>query len=350
MEAVVLRAFGDASNFRTEWMPDPRPGRGEVLLRVRACGVCYHDVINRRGDLPRTRVPAILGHEVAGEVIEVGPGVEELAVGDRVATLQRVSCGACDHCRAGRQSLCKRDNRFFGEELPGGYATHLVAPVAGLARVPPAIPWAVAATTCCTTGTAVHVVRTRGRVRRGETVLVTGASGGVGLQVVQLARHDGARVIAVTSSERKAEALYRAGADVVIVSVDLSFSGDVREHTRGAGVDVAIEIVGSATFPHTLRSMASGGRIVVVGNLEPGHVDLNPGLVIVKELEILGAYATTHEELEQAFELIERSVLRPWVADVFPLSEAAQAHRRLEERRVAGRLVLVPEHQEEGPA
>lgn len=342
MEAVVLQQFGAPSHFALQTVPDPKAGAGEVLLRVRACGVCYHDVINRRGSLPRTSVPAILGHEVAGEVIAVGAGVAGWKIGDRAATLQRMSCGSCPQCDAGRGSLCKKDNRFFGEELAGGYATQMVAPVGGIGRVPDGMPWAVAATVCCTAGTAVHVVRTRGRIKAGETVLVTGASGGVGLQTVQLARLDGARVIAVTSSEGKAAALYNAGADEVIISTKLDFARDVRRLT-GEGVDVAIEIVGSATFSQTLKSMAPGGRVVVVGNLESGTIDLNPGLVIVKELEIIGAYATSQSELETALELTHTGRLTPFVTEVLPLRDAALAHDRLENREVAGRLVLSPD-------
>jgi NADPH:quinone reductase-like Zn-dependent oxidoreductase len=203
--------------------------------------------------------------------------------------------------------------------------------------------WEVAATVCCTAGTAVHVVRTRGHVRADETVLVTGASGGVGLQTVQLARLDGARVIAVTSSANKVEALRNAGAHEVVVAQDLKFASAVREITAGEGVSVAIEIVGSATFAHTLKSMAPGGRVVVVGNLESGSIDLNPGLVIVKELEIIGAYATTQEELETALQLTHAGQLTPFVTEVLPLSAAASAHARLESRQVAGRLVLSPD-------
>ena len=343
MEAVVLEAFGTPENLRMRQIPDPSPGEGEVLLRVEACGVCFHDVINRRGDLPRTSVPAILGHEVAGEVIGVGSGVEGWSVGDRAATLQRLNCGDCHHCSDGRNSLCKEDTRFFGEEIPGGYAGYMAAPVAGLGRVPKRIDWPVAATACCTSGTAVHVVRTRGRVRKGETVLITGASGGVGMQAVQLARHDGARVIAVTSSEQKVDTLRQAGAHEVVVARDLSFAREVRELT-GEGANVALEIVGSLTFEQSMRALAPGGRLVVVGNLKTRPVAVNPGLVIVKELEIRGAYATTQEELRQAFELIATGVLRPWVDEILPLSDAWRAHQRLEERAVTGRLVLAPKH------
>jgi acryloyl-coenzyme A reductase len=342
MKAVVLREFGASSNLRMESMPLPRPGRGEVLLQVHACGVCYHDVINRRGNLPRTHVPAILGHEAAGEVVEIGPDTPGWKVGDRAATLQRLSCGECALCQSGRNSLCRKDARFFGEELPGGYAQFLVAPVAGLGRVPAGMPWAEAATVCCTTGTAVHTVRTRGRVRAGETVLITGASGGVGLSAVQLARADGARVIAITSGEAKAEALHAAGADEVIVSRKLDFAAEVRRRTGGEGVNMAVEIVGSATFEQTLKSLAPGGRLVVVGNLETGTVNLNPGLIIVKELEILGAYATTREELDEALRLTASGTVRSFVSEAVPLAEAGRAHFRLENREVAGRLVLIP--------
>ncbi len=344
MQAVVLRAFGSPENLLPESVANPSAGPGEVLLRVRACGVCFHDVINRRGNLPRTRVPAILGHEVAGEVIALGDGVSGWSLGDGAATLQRLSCGVCGACRSGRPSLCKVDARFFGEEIAGGYAELMAAPVAGLGRVPRGTPWETAATACCTTGTAVHCVRTRGRVQAGESVLITGASGGVGVQAVQLARHDGARVIAVTSSEKKAAALFAAGAHDVIVSPDLDFAAEVRRRTAGEGANVALEIVGSGTFLQSLRALAPGGRLVVVGNLETASVSLNPGLMIVKELTILGAYATTKRELEEAFELIRSGAVKPWVAEVLPLRDAAQAHRRLEERGVTGRLVLRPEN------
>jgi len=343
MKAIVLRTFGDAGNLRPETVDDPPPpGPGEVLLRVHACGVCYHDVINRRGGLPRTRVPAILGHEAAGEVVALGRGVDGWTVGDRAATLQRLSCGCCSFCSSQRNSLCKEDRRFFGEELPGGYAELMIAPVAGLGRVPATLPWPVAATACCTAGTAVHCVRTRGQVRAGETVVVTGASGGVGLQVVQLARHDGAFVIAITSGQAKVAALEAAGADHVVVAENLDFARRVRQLTGGDGADAVIEIVGAQTFEESLRALAPGGRLLVVGNLDTGTVALNPGLVIVKELEILGAYATTRRELAEALRLLDDGTLDASIADVLPLADAARAHSRLEARSVAGRLVLEP--------
>ena len=341
MNAVVLRAFGGPENLAVEVLPEPRPAEGEVLLRVRACGVCYHDSIARRGQLGGA-LPMVLGHEVVGEVVELGPGVRDLRVGDRAATLQRMSCGECRHCLQGRNSLCKVDRRFFGEEIPGGYAGLMTAPVRGLCPAPASLSWPDAAAACCTTGTAVHVCRTRGRVRDGETVLVTGASGGVGLQAVQLCRLLGAKVIGVTSSPRKRERTQAAGAHHVVVAKDLDFASEVKRLTKGEGVDVALEIVGSAAFGQTLKCMAPGGRVVVVGNLDTGTFDLNPGLVIVKELEIIGAYATTRDEMAQAFDLTAKGQVKSCVSEVLPLHEARRAHERLENREIAGRAVLVP--------
>lgn len=341
MKAVILREYGGPEKLQFGTMPDPTPGRGEVLLRVQACGVCHHDLIARRGDIG-TCMPTILGHEVVGEVIDLGTDVTGWRVGDRAATLQRMSCGDCMHCNQNRNSLCKNDRRFFGEEIHGGYATLMTAPILGLCHVPDSLSSPDAATVCCTTGTAVHVCRTRGRVKAGEIVLITGASGGVGLQAVQLCTHDGAKVIAVTSSPKKVAALQAAGAWEVIVAPELRFASDVKRITHGAGVDVALEIVGSATFSQTLKCMAPGGRVVVVGNLDTGSFDLNPGLVIVKELEIIGAYATTRAELDTALELTAAGHVKSCVSEVLPLTDAASVHTRLENRQISGRVVLVP--------
>src|SRR3989454_12392484 len=255
MRAVVMREFGGPETLRVEEVPAPQPAslrERDVLIRVRAVGVCYHDIINRSGNLPRTRLPSILGHEIAGEVEAVGSGVQAFRAGDRVATIQRVHCGRCDLCRRGRTTLCK-EGVFFGEEIPGGYARYVVSEEQGLARVPHGIALEEASICACTIGTAIHVARTRGGVQLDETVLITGASGGVGLHAIQVCRLIGARVYAVTSSPAKAARLKEAGADEVIVSPDLKFAAAVRRATGGRGVDAVIEITGALTFDQSMR-------------------------------------------------------------------------------------------------
>jgi D-arabinose 1-dehydrogenase-like Zn-dependent alcohol dehydrogenase len=344
MRAVVLRQFGPPENLNLENVPSPgRDGlrAGEILVRVEAVGVCYHDLINRSGNLPRTRLPSILGHEIAGTVFAVGPEVRGIREGQRVASIQRAPCGRCDLCGRDRGSLCK-EGVFFGEEIAGGYAEWLVAPEQGVAVVPDGMAPEAAAICACTLGTALHVARTRGRVQAGESVLITGASGGVGLHAIQMVKHLGARALAVTSSENKAGRLQEMGADEVIVAPDLQFAREARRRTGNRGVDVILEITGSLTFDQSLRALAPAGRLVVVGNLETRSVSLNPGLVILKELEIIGSFATSTSELREVFDLVQEGRLRPVIAEVLPLSEAAGAHRRLQERAVVGRLVLNP--------
>jgi D-arabinose 1-dehydrogenase-like Zn-dependent alcohol dehydrogenase len=342
MRAVVLREFGPAENLLAEDIEAPAPERlreREVLIRVRAVGVCYHDIINRGGNLPRTRLPSVMGHEIAGEVAATGAGVRWFRPGDRVATIQRVPCGRCDLCRRERISLCK-EGVFFGEEIPGGYAEYVVSEEQGLSRVPEGIPLEQAAICACTIGTALHVVRTRGRVVPEETVLITGASGGVGLHAIQVCRMIGARVVAVTSSPRKEARLREAGADEVIVAPDLEFAREARRRTGGRGADVALEITGALTFDQALRSLAPAGRLIMVGNLETRPVSVMPGLLILKELEIRGAFGTSVPELQEAFHLVLEKKITPVVSEVMPLARAADAHRMLFERAVVGRIVL----------
>jgi len=341
MRAVVLHAFGGPEELRLEQVPAPDPAAlapDDVLIKTRACGVCYHDIINRRGNLPRTSVPSILGHEIAGEVVALGSAVTALSLGDRVASVQRVHCNDCDVCEDQRPTLCK-SGAFFGEEIPGGYAEYTVSPVHGLARIPDSIPWAEASICACTIGTAIHVAQ-RGRVSPSDTVLITGASGGVGLHAVQICKLAGARVIAVTSSPEKEQQLRAAGADAVIPAPDLDFARAARALTDAHGVDVVFEITGSLTFAESVRSLGVGGRLVMVGNLETDTVEFMPGLMILKELEFIGSFATTTDELAEAFRLVESGAIRPVLAGTLPLEEASRAHEMLYDRQVVGRLAL----------
>jgi len=341
MRAVVLREFGGPENLRLEQVPAPDPDAlapGDVLIKTHACGVCYHDIINRRGNLPRTTVPSILGHEIAGEVVALGAAVRDFELGDRVASVQRVHCNDCEVCEDQRPTLCK-SGVFFGEEIPGGYAEYTVSPAHGLARIPDSIPWAEASICACTIGTAIHVAQ-RGRVSHRDTVLITGASGGVGLHAIQVCKLAGARVIAVTSSPEKEDQLREAGADAVVAAPALRFSKQARALTDGHGVDVVLEITGSLTFEESVRSMGVGGRLVMVGNLETHTVDFMPGLMILKELEFIGSFATTTAELVEAFRLVESGAIRPVLAGTMPLEEACRAHALLYDRKVVGRLAL----------
>jgi D-arabinose 1-dehydrogenase-like Zn-dependent alcohol dehydrogenase len=342
VKAVIAPGVCEATALEVRDVDDPKAGDGQVVIAVKGSGVCYHDVINRTGGFPRTAFPAILGHEIAGEIVEVGPGVRRFKVGDRVATIQLQACGACRVCRQGRESLCRQGTGFFGEETPGGYAELVAAGESALVHLPDDVSAEVGSVLACAVGTALHAIRTRAQLTVGESVLITGASGGVGAHAMQIARLAGARVIAVTSSPAKADDLARLGAHDVVVSADLDYGQQVKELTGGEGVDAVLEIVGARTFPASLKSLRSGGRLVFVGNVTAQKVSVAPAMTILKELTIMGSDACSRQELVDVIDLVRRGDLVPVIDRTLPLAQAGEAHRLLEERQVKGRIVLVP--------
>jgi 2-desacetyl-2-hydroxyethyl bacteriochlorophyllide A dehydrogenase len=340
MKAIVLSEFGGIENLKLEDVEMPEVSFDEVLVDVKACGVCYHDLLNRSGKIPRTRLPVILGHEIAGEVVDVGRHVKDFSPGDRVTAIQRILCGRCSYCRTGRESLCREGSGFFGEEIDGGYAEYVKIRASSLCKIPNEISFEAASILACAIGTSVHAFKTRAKVSLGDHVLITGAGGGVGLHAIQVAKLCGGRVLAVTSSKEKIDKIWEAGADEVIYSPDLQFTKDVKALTDGRGADVVAEVVGSATFESSLRSLAPSGRLIFLGNVVTASVLVNPGLMILKELELIGSYAVTHEELQEVIRLIKYKKIRPMVSYTLPLKEAPEAHRLLQDRKTIGRIVL----------
>jgi acryloyl-coenzyme A reductase len=344
MKAVLLERFGGPDVLEVRDVEVPRPGPGEVLVRTRACGVCYHDVLSRAGLMRRDmKVPVILGHEVAGEVAEVGAGVTWLGEGDRVASTQRRSvCGRCRYCRTGGETMCS-DRRFLGHEVDGGYAEYVVIGADNLAKIPTDIPFGEAAVMACAIGTGLNAIREVARVRAGETVLVTGAGGGLGVHAVQLARLSGARALAVTTSEEKVDRLRELGADEVIPATEGRFADDVRAVTSGEGTDVVIDNVGGKVFDEVRRSLARRGRLVMVGEVSSDFVRVNLAQLFLHGLELRSAVSTTQRQLEDVVALVGQGRIRPIVGQAVPLAEAAAAHQALEARRPFGRVVLTTE-------
>jgi D-arabinose 1-dehydrogenase-like Zn-dependent alcohol dehydrogenase len=338
MKAMVVRAFGGPERITLEERERPSLGAGEALVRVAACGVCHHDVLDRKGLLPTARLPQVLGHEIAGTVETVGPGVETLAPGDPVAVYVRTSCGRCADCQAGRQDCC-RHSRLRGSGADGGYAEYLLAAAHHLLPVPPSLSLVDAALAACPIGASLQALR-QAAVGLGDVVLITGASGGLGLHQIALARLCGADVIAVTSSETKVEALRRAGASEVVLSPDLQFSARVWALTAKQGVSVALDNVVSTTLRESLRSLGQNGRLVVMGNVDVTPVPVDPGLLIGRRLRVMGSSVCTPRDLREAIDLLARGKVRPVIDAIYPFPEAAAAHRRLEERGALGRLVL----------
>lgn len=338
MQAIILEAFGGPENLKQREVPTPTPGRGDILVKVRAAGVCHHDVLHRAGKLPGAKAGVVLGHETAGEVAAVGPEVVTHRVGDRVVVFQRRFCGVCRNCLRGRQDMCRAVGAPAVDTV-GGYSEYVCVPAAMGIHVPEGVDWRAAALACCPIGTSVRALRSVAGLTPGDTVLVTGASGGLGVHQLQLVRAFGGRAIAVTSSPHKAEFLKSAGAHDVVVSKDLAFSAEVWRLTGKRGVDIALENLGS-TLGESLRCLASGGIAVVMGNIGGEPVPVSPGLLIGRRLRVQGSGQAPPEEVRQALALIAAGVVKPVISATVRFPEASKAHRMLDERSVEGRVIL----------
>lgn len=345
MRAIVVDAPGGRDVLSLRDVPDPPAMDSNVVIRVHSCGICFHDIVTRNGTLKAgVKMPLILGHEIAGTVAGVGPRVRDFKPGNRVATVQRYHiCGTCDHCRAGFEPLCA-DRKFLGDwGMVGGYAEYVAVEDDNVAHVPDNVPLDQASVVACTLGTVYNAMREVANIKVGETVLITGAGGGLGVHAVQLARLQGARVIAQTTSPRKADMLRALGAHhVVVQGRGADFSSEVRALTNGRGVDVVADNVGSLQFQPTRKSIAVRGRWLMIGQLNGEFVPFNPAQLFLKSVSMLSATSTTRRQLIACLDLVSSGAIRMIVDSALPLHQAREAHRLVEAGAVTGRIVLQP--------
>lgn len=337
MKALVLRQHGenDALSVETDFS-DPEIGEGDVLLRVRATSLNYHDVFTRRG-MPGIKIPlpAILGLDVAGEIVAIGPGVQGWSVGDRVVVdpINRVEGG------------------LMGETTHGGLAELCRARAHQLIRIPDGVSFVDAAALPCAYGTALRMMYTNGAVARGEKVLILGASGGVGVCCLQLAKLAGAEVIACAGSDEKAARLKALGADHTINYVERDFVKEIyarygkptrRGAGTGLGVDVVVNYTGGDTWVKSLRVLRVGGRLLTCGATAGFDPPEDIRFIWTFELKILGSNGWEREDVVRLLELVQAGKLKTLVDETFPLDRGAEALRRIEARQVFGKLVVTP--------
>jgi D-arabinose 1-dehydrogenase-like Zn-dependent alcohol dehydrogenase len=281
-------------------------------------------------------IPIVMGHEFAGEVIAAGPEAD-WKIGDYVGALHRDSCGMCPRCVEGETGQCAFAMRVFGITIDGGYASHVLAPSRALYALPDSLRGAAGAILNSTFGTAYRAMNRFGGLSHGQTVLITGANGGVGIGGIQIAKRQGADVLAVVRSEEHVDFVTSLGADLVIVDDGSGF----HKKLPGGGVDVVLDCVGSPTFNSSLRSVRLGGGIGLVGNVSEERVAVNMGRIVVGDVRICGSTGATPRDLAALVAIQNGDPMR-FVIEELPLSEANSAHERLRVGGLRGRLVLVP--------
>lgn len=337
MKAAVLRAFHQPLSI--EELPVPKPGKGEVLAKVLACGLCASDLHIADGMIGTVRLPYTPGHEICGEIAALGEGVEGLALGARFVAGIDVICGRCRFCRSGRGNLCTGRVRL-GFERDGGQAQYCVVPAQCVFPISPRIPPEQAAVVPDAVACMYHAMR-RGEVGQGSVVCITGV-GGLGLQGVQIAKHLGAVVIATSRKDAKLALARELGADYVVNTGRSGLEEEVRRITGGGLCDVVFDNIGSAgSVDQSVRLLRRGGKVVVVGYNEPrfsvDYMDL-----VINEKEILGIRGSTREELREVIRLVEEGVIRPYIDRTYPLTDIVEALDSLRAGEALGRTVVLP--------
>jgi len=346
MRAMVLPAFGEPLKPAT--VPVPKIGPGEVLLRVRAAGVGLTVVIMTANPGRVTSFPRIPGHEVAGEVVDVAAEVTHVKVGQRVTCHFYLTCGACRFCRSGRETLCTAFRGYVGQARDGGYAEYMAIPAANVTPIPDGVSDLDAAVASDAIATPYHACREEARVGPGDTVLIVGAGGGVGIHGVQMAKLCGGWVVAADITDDKLQAAKECGADALVDARRGELAAQVRAATDGRGVDAAIDFVASReTLEGSVAALARAGRLVIIGSrprpvfgVDPSFT-VDPGRMLYDMLEIHGSRYVTLTEIQQTLELLRQRRLRAVVGRTFPLEGAEEAHALLRRNALVGRAALV---------
>jgi len=336
----AARIFGDMS-LRVVDADVPDPGPGEVLLRIQAAGVCGTDLHILDGMIKPDSYPMTLGHEAAGVVVAAGPGTT-VGQGDRVAVYNKIFCGQCEQCLGGRNNMCDNEPGQLGFNQDGGDQEYVLVPERNVVPIPDVVDFASAAVITCAGMTAVHATKLSG-LRLGHTAIVDGI-GGVGILVVQAARHAGARVIAVAdSAEKRQFALDHGAADAVVIAHPADYEslpGRVRELTEGRGADVFFELVGTTeSMAAGVRSLAKAGRFVSTGYTDQ-VLNIHPIEFILSETSLVSTVAATRQDLHDALQLAASGAITVPVAARYPLHEVQDALDALRKRTVLGRQVL----------
>ncbi len=341
MKAMVLREYDKPIVLEERTLRDP--AGSEVLLRVRAAGVCGTDLKLFRGKNPRLKLPLVLGHEFAGEVMAVGPEVRLRKVGERAVVYMYMTCGQCEPCLTGNENLCSNRLGFFGFDRDGGFEEYVLVPEANLVPFSDAVSFEEASILGDAVATSWHAVRTQANLKPAQTLMVVGL-GGLGLHAVQCGQACGAEVIAVDSLQSKLEMAKENGAHHTVDARSGDYIQQVRDITGGKGVDAVVVFRPHAEdIEPAIKCAKTGGVVVMVAYIDIGKtMNLDQRFIQGMEVRLVGARGNTRKELAEVIQLVSRRQLHPLIAGTYPLEQVNTALTQLATGQVTGRIVLVP--------
>jgi len=340
MKAILFHQHGGPEVLEYADFPTPEPKAGEALVRLRVASLNHVDVTVRQG-WPglKLELPHINGADGAGEIIQLGDGVTDFAIGDHVVLNANIGCGKCEYCLAGQDNMCL-DWYLLGETMRGTYAEYISLPTRQLYKLPSDFDLRIAAASALVFQTAWHSLITRGNLRAGETVAIVGAGGGVNTASVQVAKFCGARVIVVGSDAKKLKLAESLGADILIDrSKEDDWAKAVYSATDKRGADIVVDNVG-ITFPLSLRSLRKGGRLLTVGNSGGPRFEIDNRFIFAKHLSVIGSTMSPIKDFVAVMDLIVAGKLHPALDQAFPLKDASAAQERLEKGEQFGKITL----------
>src|SRR5215469_2424797 len=339
MKAIRFHQFGGPEVLNYEDIPDPQPRKDQVLVRVKACSLNHLDLWVRQG-LPGVKLPHIPGSDIVGEVLEVGEYVSGIKSGQSVIVAPMHFCGHCAKCVAGLQNQC-REFTVLGNAVDGGDCELFAAPATNVIPVPDSLDFNQAASVPLVFVTAWHMLVGLAQLRPGQTVLVLGASSGVGIAAIQIAKMFHCRVITTAGNEEKLEkARTLLGADHGINHYQKKISEEVRKITDKEGVDIVVEHVGAATWDESIKCLKTAGTLVTCGATTGPSVGIDLRHLFSRQLRVLGSYMGTMGELHEALRHVFAGRLKPVVDRSFALSDIRSAHEYLEGSSMFGKVVL----------
>jgi NADPH:quinone reductase len=344
MRAIVLREFGGPETLQLEDVATPTPANGEVLVKVYSVSVNRTlDLSVRQGNYPvRVELPHVLGVDPAGIVSDLGAGVNDLAVGDRIAVLSFIACRKCRSCLKGEEANCL-GSRHIGLHRWGGYAECAAVPARNVFKLPDNVSFAEGSVVTRHFPMAFNLLVSKADVRPDEWVLVMGATGALGNCCVQVAKMLGARVIAGAGADARVEAAKSYGADFGVNYRRQNLAEEILRLTDGQGADVVCEnIADPDLWPGAFNSLAIGGRLVTAGAHGGGEVTLDVKRLYMRRLRVLGAAGTQRADVDRALEAARAGKIRAIIGRTMPLSEAAEAHRIVEKNQTLGKIILDP--------